>query len=362
MVTVSEDRPPFVVARLVLTVAVVLVCAIGVVRGATTLIEHTIPMHDRMTLGQLHRAAKAIAAAEDNIGDAALIGSSRTMFGFDPRVFDATLASAGHPLTTVNFGLIPMTATASNILACKSRRKLVLYELGPEEWIVDPSAAENPAPQFQEGIQEMTGPAGAALGYRVPFAVANALNRYVYFDLFSHHAPKWLVGFRRFADLYRPGDASTWDDSTHGFIPIEDPATLAAYTDYLALQTTEGNLDRQRSEAVDDGTTLMLLSPPGLARTIAQVRAVDRCSDRVILVVYPLRPTVLTTISPEARARLRSAIATIHAATGDDVIDLFDDPMFTRDDFQDAVHLSVTRGAPLFSRALALRVLPLLAH
>ena len=345
-------------------------------------------MHSRMTLGQLHRASAAIAAASEGLGDAAFFGTSRTMFGFDPAVFDATLADRGHRLTTLNFGLIPNPPTLTRVLAnrlCEAHRaagtrwRLLIVELAAEDWTIN-AASDGGVGAFEQAIRVMTLDPAAALrgrepgflvagrvfGYHAPFAVASGLKKYLYEDLppkrWVPPPPDWLAAFRRFADLYRPGERGDWRAESRGFVRPGSEAASTAYRDYVQIQSTAVSIERQRADAIADGIIGMNISPEALASSIELIRELGRCPEHVILVMYPIRPTVRSIMPPEARHRRRDALSTIARETGFEVVDLFEDPELGPDQFQDGVHLTVTSGAQLFSRTLATRVADALGH
>jgi hypothetical protein len=387
---VNKERSFSIIGRGATTAAMILILALAAVRLFGTCVERVLPMHSRMELGQLHRSTQALAAASAKLGDAAFFGSSATMFGFDPAVFDATLAERGQHLTTLNFGMIPITPTTDRAFAdqlCEAHRaagtrwQLLIYEIMPQDWNVKPdgSGPNTRSNTFEQAMRAMTiapaavaqNPArvadlvvGRALGHYQPFALASAVKKYLFEDLsptWESKVPDWVVAFRGFADLFRPGYRGDWTSEARGFVRMGSPETERRYEAYVRSQTTEAAFEQQHKDAVADGIPQMTISPVDLARSIALIRDIGSCPAHVVLVLYPINPRIVAAMQPDALQRLHQTLSTIETETGFPIVNLFEAPGFESADFVDGDHLKMMRGTTLFSRTLAMRVAEILS-
>jgi hypothetical protein len=389
---VSESRATAIVLRAAGSAIVVLALALLSARVFAECVERVVPIHSRFSLLELARTAAAIDAVDHERVDAAFIGTSAVWFGFDPRAFDAVLAGRGHPLASFNFGLVPTSAQLQRFFAdsiCERHRArgtrwpLLLYELAPSEFLDKMVAVDNsdpaiaaykaqvaamilrPARLISELRRDPEGTLRALLarplGYRAPAAVSADLTTYLYEDLepapWRQPVPERFAAFKRFADIHRQ---ITWLPEGRGFVPV-GPDARAAYDEVLRLNHTEQALARQRVGATKElGLLPMEVNADAVERIIAQIRALARCPERVVLVVMPLSPNIMRAMPPEARQRLADVIAKVQRDTGYPLIDLVDPPELGLDDFNDAEHLSLTVGAGKLSTLLARRVADLL--
>lgn len=374
------------------TAVAVLALSLLAARTFANGVERVVPIHSQFSLLDLSRAAGAIDAVEHERVDVAFIGTSAVWFGFEPRRFDAELATRGHPLTSFNFGLVPTSVRLQRFLAdtiCEDHRArgtrwpMMMYELGPADFLdkvvahddTDPSIIAYEAQVAAMMLRPSTlvselrrDPGGTLrallakpLGYRGPAALLEAVSTYLYDDLeplsWRRRIPELLAAVRPFWDVHR---RMTWVPEARGFLPV-GPEARPLYDEILRINQTEKELAKQRVMVTELGLLQMDISDAAVERVIAQIRALARCPERVVLVVMPISPNIMRVMTPEARKRFTDVIAKIQRDTGYPLLDFVDLPELRLADFYDAEHLSLTVSAGNFSSMLAGRVADLLA-
>ena len=378
-------------ARILLTIMLGMVVALGLVRGFTAANGAS----GQSLLGRVIEAQEAIPqiAAEEN-DLVMLFGSSMTQAGFSPREFDLKLAEFGIETTSFNFGfggLNPMfqeylsRRLVEDFKAQDRRLKLVMIEFNPFQTTI---TRRNRAVALEDSYIALLASPGELLdilledperGLRMleirylrdgisaemittffwaePFQEERVRTDLVEEEGVEDRLNEVLAAMGEAFEVEYPDyDGSDWYYPWRGGgtnMSERSPETLALVDDYYVLTQTDYRMSDDRLDRIATADIEDLNFDPDLVEAFIElVKDFQEIADHVEVIMLP-KNTDWIKNPPEALARQSAVVVYIQQETGVRLRDFQVTDAVSNSMFGDSTHLNRYQGAVAFTHLLA---------
>ena len=377
-----------------LKISLMLLVVFSLAMGIILLITHLANANAENIMGRALEAQKALPMIVEEERDLVMMyGSSMTEAGFSPRLFQKEVNAQGKNIKAFNFGFGGLNPYFQEIVSrriveafeAKDRKlKLMIVEFNPFQttktrWngavpVVDSflSILASDAELWEIAKQD---PTRGALLFNIKYirndVSAETITSFFADKLFPTNTspqakePQDLLDRRaelgeKLGEQFDKDNPDFNGENWHygwqggGTIPDErSEATVQLFKDYYATFQNDINKQNRRQFRINRADIEGLNFKPLLVESFVQIiKNFQQIADHVEVVMLP-RNTQWIHYSPEARARLDSAIQQIEQGAGITIHDHQTIPEITPDMYSDVTHLTRYHGDVTYTRFLA---------